>query len=145
VIDAGAEFGFGVNGLWWEPGAFALFINLAVIFTIINDELTLKRYILFAIIILFISSTTGSIVFLLLSLILLKKVLVRKNIFVLFNNLAFNNQLTDKIYDKLEKELPKGTILCCTRPPNKGIDILLNYIQVKASWDNECEIFFYRL
>jgi hypothetical protein len=67
------------------------------------------------------------------------------NIFVLFNNLAFNDQLTDKIYDKLEKELPKGTILCCTRPPNKGIDILLNYIQVKASWDNECEIFFYRL
>jgi len=67
------------------------------------------------------------------------------NIFILFNNLAFNDQLTDKIYDKLQNELPKGTILCCTRPPNKGIDTLLSYIHVKASWDEECEIFFYKL
>ena len=29
--------GFRNNGLWWEPGAFQLFINIAFLFQIITE------------------------------------------------------------------------------------------------------------
>ncbi len=61
------------NGLWWEPGAFQLFVNLAFSFAIINNSINKQKYIIFIITILTIGSTTGFIVFLLLSLIYFKK------------------------------------------------------------------------
>jgi hypothetical protein len=64
---------FKNSGLWWEPGAFQLFVNLAFIFTIISNSISHKKYILFFITILTIGSTTGFIVFSLLSLIYFKK------------------------------------------------------------------------
>lgn len=66
---------YRITGLWWEPGAFQLFVNLAVIFAIINQSLTKKQYILFAVTIMLIKSTTGMIVFILLSLIIVNKLL----------------------------------------------------------------------
>lgn len=71
------------SGLWWEPGAFALFVNLAVIFSIINKDMTLKKFILFGIIIFSTGSTTGLIVFLLLSLTMINSKIHKKNILII--------------------------------------------------------------
>lgn len=64
---------FRNSGLWWEPGAFQLFVNLAFIFTLINNTMTMKRYGIFLITIITITSTTGFLVFIILSLIYSKK------------------------------------------------------------------------
>lgn len=47
------------SGLWWEPGAFQLFINLALLFRVIRKELTFKRTIMYIIIVASTGSTTG--------------------------------------------------------------------------------------
>lgn len=56
-------------GLWWEPGAFQVFISLAFIFSIINNTITLKKYFIFLLVIISTVSSTGFIVFGLLSII----------------------------------------------------------------------------
>lgn len=61
------------SGLWWEPGAFQLFVNLAFAFSLINNTITRRRYIIFLITILAALSTTGIIVFALLSIIFFRK------------------------------------------------------------------------
>lgn len=67
------------SSIWWEPGAFQLFVNLAVIFSLINNTLTVKRYTIFLITILTAMSTTGLLAFSILSLIFFKKYLNLKN------------------------------------------------------------------
>ena len=67
------------SSIWWEPGAFQLFVNLAVIFSLINNTLTFKRYAIFLITILTAMSTTGLLAFSILSLIFFKKYLNLKN------------------------------------------------------------------
>lgn len=64
--------GFRNIGLWWEPGAFSVFMNVAFLFSILNKEINVKKYILYFLITLSISSTSGLIVFMLLSLLLIK-------------------------------------------------------------------------
>ena len=56
------------NGLWYEPGAFQIFINLAFIFGIINNKVSFKTYLLFLICIISTLSTIGIFVFLFLSI-----------------------------------------------------------------------------
>lgn len=56
------------SGLWWEPGAFQLFINLAFIFALANKTISIKKYFIFLITIITTMSTTGFLVFSLLSL-----------------------------------------------------------------------------
>ena len=62
-----------VSSLWWEPGAFQLFVNLAFAFSLINNTISKQKYIIFLITILATLSTTGVIVFVLLSIIFFKK------------------------------------------------------------------------
>ena len=58
---------FRNSGLWWEPGAFQVFVNLAFMFLIVTKSLNLKHFVIILITILTISSTTGFVVFFLLS------------------------------------------------------------------------------
>ena len=55
------------NGLWYEPGAFQIFINLGFLFGIINNKITFKVYIVFLIGILSTVSTAGIIIFIILT------------------------------------------------------------------------------
>lgn len=57
---------FRNSGLWWEPGAFQVFLNLAVLFDILTDRITPQRFLAWAVIILSVGSSTGNIVFALL-------------------------------------------------------------------------------
>ena len=72
------------SSIWWEPGAFQVFINLAVIFSLISNSLSMKRYAIFAITILTSMSTTGILAFTLLSLIFFEKYLKFKNNLTLY-------------------------------------------------------------
>lgn len=80
---------FRSSGLWWEPGAFQLFVNTAVIFSLINNRLSLKRYCMFLITIIIIASTTGFIVFALLSIVYFKNNLISLGRFVMLLIPAF--------------------------------------------------------
>ena len=67
VISDGTQL-YRISGLWWEPGAFQLFINIAYMFEIINNrKISYKKFLLYCIFISGVGSTTGVIVFLLLS------------------------------------------------------------------------------
>lgn len=55
------------SGIFWEPGAFQIFINLAFIFSIVNNTMSIKRYFVFLFGIVSTVSTTGVIAFILLS------------------------------------------------------------------------------
>lgn len=83
VSGLGSDNSFRNIGLWWEPGAFAVFMNLAFLFSIINKEITVKKYILYLFLTLSISSTTGLIVFLLLSILVVN--LKNKTLFMKVN------------------------------------------------------------
>lgn len=62
---------FRNNGLWWEPGAFAVFINLGYLLAIVSGNINFKKILIFAIVVISTLSTTGIIVFALLSLLLI--------------------------------------------------------------------------
>lgn len=72
------------GGLWWEPGAFQVFVNLALIFSVISKTLDNKTYALFSITILSTFSTTGILCLVLISLIYFKSKLNSKNGYLYF-------------------------------------------------------------
>jgi len=99
---------FRNSGLWWEPGAFQIFVNLAFIFALINKVITIKKYFIFLITIVSIKSTTGFLVFYLLSFIYIKQSFSfnKKNIlylgfFLMLLSVSFI-YLTPFIYDKFD-------------------------------------------
>lgn len=72
------------NGLWWEPGALQTFINIAFIFGLILKKINFKNYLFFAISIITTFSTTGVIVFVLLSIIYFRNFqFKKKTIFII--------------------------------------------------------------
>ena len=56
-------------GIFWEPGAWQVFVNTGFVLAMVNRIITLKRYLIFLITNLTIVSTTGLIFFLLLSIV----------------------------------------------------------------------------
>jgi len=101
---------FRNSGIWWEPGAFQLFVNLAFIFTIINQTINYKKYILFLVTIITISSTTGFIVFFLISGIYFKNITFYSKhkmlflvIFIGFITLIFL-YASENMYDKFNPD-----------------------------------------
>ena len=55
------------SGLFWEPGAFQIFVNTAFYLSILQKQISRNRILIFLITILTIASTTGMLVFCLLS------------------------------------------------------------------------------
>ena len=61
------------NGLWWEPGAFQVIINLSYIFGLSLDMINKRYFILYFVIILSTFSTAGFLVFAMLSIIFVRR------------------------------------------------------------------------
>ena len=57
------------NGLWWEPGAFQVIVNLAFIHGLVVKNIKPREYLLFSITILTMASTAGIAIFLALSIV----------------------------------------------------------------------------
>jgi len=56
-------------GLWWEPGVFQIFLNVALVFGLHQHNLTWKQYAILLITMLTTFSTVGIVVFILISLV----------------------------------------------------------------------------
>lgn len=70
---------------------------------------------------------------------------LNNKIFIWFSNLCFDQDGTNAIFNKLQKELPNGTIICCSKEPNPPIGELLNKIKIPMSWIKESNVYIYRL
>ncbi len=99
---------FRASSLWWEPGAFQIFVNLAFAFSLINNTITKRTYTIFLITILASLSTTGVVVFGLLSIIFFKKYFTLNNpilflvpIFIIFIGIFI---VAPEIYQKMISE-----------------------------------------
>lgn len=69
------------NGLWWEPGAYQVIINLAFLLGLAFKRVSTKDYFLFLIVIVSTGSTAGIIIFSILSFIYFRKNMNYKLIF----------------------------------------------------------------
>jgi O-antigen ligase len=72
------------NGLWWEPGAFQAFINISFIFGLILGKINFKIFMLFFIAIISTFSTTGIIVFAILSIVYYRQLLKKQKKILIF-------------------------------------------------------------
>lgn len=61
------------SGLWWEPGAFSVFLCLAYIFMLINRQLSILKVLTMAIILISTKSSVGIIVFIFITAIYIKQ------------------------------------------------------------------------
>jgi len=66
-------------------------------------------------------------------------------VFVWFSNLCFEQSTTNDIFKKIQNELPKGTILCCSKESNPMVGQLLHTIPIEMSWNKTSNVFIYRL
>lgn len=67
------------------------------------------------------------------------------DVFVWFSNLCFEQSTTNDIFQKLENELPKGTILCCSKEPLPVVGKLIDTIPIEMSWNKTSNVFMYML
>ncbi len=61
------------SGIWWEPGAFQVFVNLAFILSILTNTVSVKRYMIFLITVLASFATAGMLGFAFLSIIYFRR------------------------------------------------------------------------
>jgi tRNA G46 methylase TrmB len=65
-------------------------------------------------------------------------------IFIWFSNCMFIDfEYNDKIFKKLQKELPKGTIICCSTKTNIDNIKLLKTIKLNMSWKSLSNVYIY--
>ena len=67
------------------------------------------------------------------------------NVFVWFSNLCFDQNITDDIFKKLIKELPKESIICCSKQHTIPELHLLDSIKIPMSWNSSSNVNIYRL
>ena len=70
------------NGLWWEPGAFQVIINLAFILGLVFKKVSKKDYFLFLFVLLTTFSTAGVVIFSILSVVYFRRNINYKLIFL---------------------------------------------------------------
>jgi len=68
-----------------------------------------------------------------------------KQIFIWFSNLCFEPTGINNVFQRLQKELPAGTIVCCSKKPHELFGEFLNTIQVPMSWNKSSNVYIYRL
>ena len=65
---------------------------------------------------------------------------------VFISNLLFGSELTNNIFKKLIKELPKNSIICCSKKPNNLQNLeLLKDIYVNMSWQDKSSLSIYKI
>ena len=73
---------------------------------------------------------------------------INKNnkVLIWISNLCFNEELNEKLFNKLIKELPKGVIISCSKKPTKN-KILedIGKIEVNMSWSEKSPIYFLKI
>ena len=67
------------------------------------------------------------------------------NIFIWFSNLCFDQETTNNIFEKLKSELPKETIICCSKKTNNSSFIQIDNINIPMSWNKSSNVSIYKL
>ena len=67
-------------------------------------------------------------------------------VLVWFSNLCFDQQITDKIFEKLIAELPSGSIICCSKIPLMNMDNCksLGIVEIPMSWTGQSKVSIYQ-
>ena len=68
-----------------------------------------------------------------------------KQIFIWLSNLCFGLSNTDNIFQKLQTDLPSGTIICCSKKPESTTLECLTTIQIPMYWCNSSNVYLYRM
>lgn len=68
-----------------------------------------------------------------------------KQIFIWFSNLCFEPTGINDVFQRLQKDLPRGTIVCCSKKPDEFFGDFLHTIQVPMSWNKSSNVYIYRL
>jgi 16S rRNA A1518/A1519 N6-dimethyltransferase RsmA/KsgA/DIM1 with predicted DNA glycosylase/AP lyase activity len=63
-------------------------------------------------------------------------------VFVWFSNLCFDQSITNRIFCKLQNELPKESIICCSKQPEMYDKI--ESIPIEMSWTRTSNVYIYR-
>jgi 16S rRNA A1518/A1519 N6-dimethyltransferase RsmA/KsgA/DIM1 with predicted DNA glycosylase/AP lyase activity len=66
-------------------------------------------------------------------------------ILIWFSNLCFEVSTIDIVFNKIKNELPKGTIVCCSKNPTTFKADYLNVITIPMSWNKLSNVYIYRL
>ena len=72
---------------------------------------------------------------------------------VWISNLCFGPELTETVFTQILNQMPKGTVISCSRKPSESIDIntinklkLISQIQIQMSWwNNLSDVFVYKI
>ncbi len=64
-------------------------------------------------------------------------------VLVWLSNLCFSKDVTDKIFDKVVKEFPTGTIICCSSETSNQNVRLVDKISVPMSWSSSSMVYVY--
>jgi len=66
-------------------------------------------------------------------------------VFVWFSNLCFDQNITDDIFQKLEKELPSGSIICCSNRCEAGHKSMqfVKSVPIDMSWHKGSNVYIY--
>jgi len=66
-------------------------------------------------------------------------------IFIWFSNLCFDQTGIINVFQKIQRDLPSGTIICCSKKPEEIFGEFLHTIQAPMSWNKESNVYIYRL
>ena len=73
------------------------------------------------------------------------------HVFVWFSNLCFDQSITNRIFHKLYEELPKGSIICCSKifhnedeMDNSNEYEYIESIPIKMSWTTSSDVYIYK-
>lgn len=77
------------------------------------------------------------------------KDLIDSKVFIWMSNLCFDTSINDNIFKKLYDELPKDSIICCSKKPSVDIEKLfrintdLKEIAIPMSWSDSSNVYIY--
>jgi hypothetical protein len=75
----------------------------------------------------------------------LRQLITTAPVMVWFSNLCFDQSGIVNVFQKLQKDLPSGTIVCCSKKPDELFGEFLHTIQVPMSWNKASNVYIYRL
>ena len=65
--------------------------------------------------------------------------------FIWFSNLCFEQSNINTIFEKLQNNLPSGTIICCSKQPINEIGQFLHKLFIPMSWNKTSNVYIYQL
>ncbi len=66
-------------------------------------------------------------------------------VLIWLSNLCFNQDITDKVFDKITKDFPVGTIICCSKQTSNPNIKFIESITVPMSWSSGSNVYIYKI